>query len=366
MHVSWDYTLVLGVPVIKVLIVDDSLFMCKALKHILASDENIEVIGIANNGQEAVQKVQMLEPDVVTMDVEMPKMNGLEALQEIMKVKPTPTIMISSLTEAGAETTLKALEAGALDFLPKSQSAQEQFGKDLLAKVRVLARKKALMQLRFGMKKPEERRSALTTSTTKDAGFKPCRGARDILAIGVSTGGPPAVQKLLSAFPANFPATILIAQHMPAAFTGPFAKRLDSTCQISVSEAVHGERPKPGHAYIAPGGKHMRYQMKGPLPQLVISEEPTTELYKPSATELMHSVAQAMPRRTIGLILTGMGSDGLEGIRALREKGGYIMAQNEASCVVYGMPKAIVDAQLADQITDIDHMAQAIMTAVKG
>ncbi len=350
---------------IKVLIVDDSLFMCKALKHILTSDENIEVVGVANNGQEAVQKVQQLDPDVVTLDVEMPKMNGLEALQEIMKTKPTPTIMISSLTEEGAETTLKALEAGALDFLPKSQSAQEQFGKDLITKIRLLARKKSLMQLRFGMKKQEARKSSPAT-VSKDAGFKACRGARDIIAIGVSTGGPPAVQKLLSAFPADFPATILIAQHMPAAFTGPFAKRLDSTCKIAVSEAVHGERPKPGHAYIAPGGKHMRFQMKGPLPELVISEQPTTELYKPSATELMHSVAQAMPRRTIGLILTGMGSDGLEGIRALKEKGGYIMAQNEASCVVYGMPKAIVDANLTDQIVDIDSMAQALMTAVKG
>ncbi len=349
---------------IKVLIVDDSVFMCKALKHLISTDANIEVVGIAHNGKEALDKLKVLDPDVITMDVEMPKMDGLTALQELMKIKPIPTIMISSLTESGAETTLKALDAGALDFMPKSQSSQELFGKELIQKIRILARKKPLMQLRFGMKKNQEQRRA--TSTVRDSTFTPCRGMRDMIAIGVSTGGPPAVQKILAALPANFPASILIAQHMPAAFTGPFAKRLDSTCAITVSEAVHGERPKAGHAYIAPGGKHLRLRMKGPLPELEISDEPASALYKPSATELITSVAQCMPRRSIGLILTGMGSDGLEGIRALKEKGGYIMAQNEASCVVYGMPKAIVDANLSDQTLELDAVAGALMTAIKG
>ncbi len=349
---------------IKVLIVDDSLFMCKALTHLISSDKTIEVIGVANNGQEALDKIKVLDPDVITMDVEMPKMNGLTALQELMKIKPTPTIMISSLTEEGAETTLKALEFGALDFLPKSQSSQEQFGKDLINKIKVLSRRKPLMQLRFGLKKSEPK--SPIKSPAKDSAFSPCKGMRDTIAIGVSTGGPPAVQKILAALPGNFPAAILIAQHMPAAFTGPFAKRLDSTCELTVCEAQGGERPKAGHVYIAPGGRHMRLQMKGPLPEIVISDEPKSALYKPSATELIQSVAQAMPRRAIGLILTGMGSDGLEGIRALKEKGGYIMAQNEASCVVYGMPKAIVDANLADQILDLNNIAQALMTAVKG
>ncbi len=349
---------------IKVLIVDDSVFMCKALKHLISGDANLEVVGTAHNGKDALAKIKELDPDVVTMDVEMPIMDGLTALQELMKVKPIPTIMISSLTEQGAETTLKALECGALDFLPKSQSSQELFGKELIQKIKILARKKPLMQLRFGMKKSQELRRS--TASTRESHVAPCRGVRDMIAIGVSTGGPPAVQKILSALPANFPAAILIAQHMPAAFTGPFAKRLDNTCAISVSEAVDGERPKAGHAYIAPGGKHMRLRMKGPLPTLEISEEPSSALYKPSATELMHSVAKCMPRRAIGLILTGMGSDGLEGIRALKEKGGYIMAQNEASCVVYGMPKAIVDANLSDQTLELDAVAGALITAVKG
>ncbi len=348
----------------KVLIVDDSVFMCKALKHLISGDANLEVVGTAHNGKDALAKIKTLDPDVITMDVEMPIMDGLTALQELMKIKPTPTIMISSLTEQGAETTLKALECGALDFMPKSQSSQELFGKELIQKIKILARKKPLMQLRFGMKKSQELRR--NTASSRDATATPCRGVRDMIAIGVSTGGPPAVQKILAALPANFPAAILIAQHMPAAFTGPFAKRLDNTCAINVSEAVDGERPKAGHAYIAPGGKHMRLRMKGPLPILEISEEPTSALYKPSATELMHSVAQCMPRRAIGLILTGMGSDGLEGIRALKEKGGYIMAQNEASCVVYGMPKAIVDANLSDQTLELDAVAGALITAIKG
>ncbi len=357
---------------VKVLIVDDSLFMRKALKHILDTDKDIEVIGMANNGLDALEKLKTLDPDVITLDVEMPRMDGLTALREIMKFKPTPTIMVSSLTEEGAETTLKALEAGALDFLPKSKSTEEMFAPDLTRKIKLLARKKALLQLRFGMKK-----TAATSSTSgalgnasggaaKAAVFTPCKGVRDIVAIGVSTGGPPAVQKLLSALPENFPAIILIAQHMPAAFTGPFAKRLDSTSKISVSEAVHGERPKNGHAYICPGGKHLRLRMKGPLPELTVTDEPRDALYKPSATELMHSVAECMPRRSIGLILTGMGSDGLEGIRALKQKGGYIMAQNEASCVVYGMPKAIVDANLSDHTLEIGSIANALITAVKG
>ncbi len=365
---------------VKVLIVDDSVFMCKAIKNILSSDKDIEVVGMAYNGKDAIEKLKTLDPDVITLDVEMPRMNGLEALQEIMKIKPTPTIMVSSLTERGAETTLKALEAGALDFLPKSQSSKDIFGQDLTRKVKLLAKRKSLMQLRFSTKrtssvlnsksvvstlsaKPINTTNGLSSSTSS---YKVCKGHRDIIGIGVSTGGPPAVQKLLSALPANFPATILIAQHMPAAFTGPFAKRLDSTCAISVSEAVNGERPKQSHAYIAPGGKHLRLRMKGPLQELEVSEEPTSALYKPSATELMQSIADCLPRRAIGLILTGMGSDGLDGIRALKEKGGYIMAQNEASCVVYGMPKAIVDANLSDHTLDIDSMASALLIAIKG
>ncbi len=352
----------------KVLIVDDSAFMRKALTSLLTADPSLTIVGTATNGEEAVAQVVKLDPDVVTLDIDMPKMDGLTALQQIMKVKPTPVIMVSSLTEEGAQSTLKAMEYGALDFLPKSLSTKHDvFGEELTKKIKLLARKKALLQLRHGKQKSDAARSgAAGAGGTANVTQNPCRGARDIIAIGVSTGGPPAVQKVLSAFPANFPAAILIAQHMPAAFTGPFAKRLDSMCQINVSEALDGERPKAGHAYVAPGGKHMVLTMKGPLMEISITAEPKSALYKPSATELMRSVAECVPRKAIGVILTGMGSDGLDGIKLLRQKGGYIMAQNEASCVVYGMPKAIVEANLSDQTLDIAHMADALMTAIKG
>jgi len=182
--------------------------------------------------------------------------------------------------------------------------------------------------------------------------------------IGVSTGGPPAVQKVLSALPADFPSSIVIAQHMPQAFTGPFAKRLDGLCKISVKEAETGDRLKAGCAFIAPGGRHLVLKQKVSRVELEITTEPASALYKPSANVLIGSAAEAVGRRALGVILTGMGNDGMEGIRALKEKGGRALAQSDATCVVYGMPKAIVDAGLSDEIVDIDDMAQAIMTNI--
>lgn len=351
---------------VKVLIVDDSAFMRKALTTVLSVDSGIEIVGTARDGEEALQKVRSLDPDVVTLDIEMPRLNGLETLQEIMKTMPRPVLMVSSLTEEGAQATLKAMELGALDFLPKSLSAKHDFfAGELVKKIKAIARKKALMQLRFGRLNSVAARRTFAPPVPCPPPV-PCRGARDIVAIGVSTGGPPAVQKVLSALPANFPACILIAQHMPAAFTGPFAKRLDNVCNITVTEAQDGDKIKAGHAYVAPGGKHMQVIMRGPLPEISITTEPVSALYKPSANVLMESVGRCMGRKSLGVILTGMGSDGMEGMKVLREKGGYVLAQNETSCVVYGMPKAVVDAGLADQILDIDQMADAIITAVRG
>lgn len=355
---------------IKVLVVDDSAFMRRVLTSLLSQDADIEIVGTARDGEDALVKIASLKPDVVTMDIEMPRMDGLATLHEIMKTAPLPVIMISTLTESGAESTLKALEYGALDFIPKSLSNtnHDQFAQELIRKIRAVSRKKSLLQLRFGRTHSVAGQAAApaykAASPTLVGG--PCKGARDLIAIGVSTGGPPAVQKILSALPANFPACILIAQHMPAAFTGPFAKRLDNICQITVKEAQNGDRLQPGMAYIAPGGQHLMLTMRGAIPELTVTPEPSSALYKPSVNVLIESVAKNYPRKSIGVILTGMGSDGLEGIRQLRGKGGYILAQNEQSCVVYGMPKAIVDAQLADQILDIDHMAETLMTAVKG
>lgn len=370
---------------IKVLIVDDSAFMRKALSTLLAKDETIEVVGTARDGEDALVQIPKLDPDVITLDIEMPKLDGLTTLQRIMKEFPRPVIMVSSLTESGADATLKALDYGALDYIPKSlNSDQQAFASELTTKVRAVARRRAIMQLRFSRQKEGAAHAAhapthghaisasgVHTPTAagaapRHAPFTPCKGPRDIVAIGVSTGGPPCVQKILSSLPADFPACILIAQHMPAAFTGPFAKRLDGVSKITVTEAKDGDPIKPGHAYVCPGGKHISLRAKGALMDVMVSTEPTTALYKPTANVLFESVGNLHGRKSAAIILTGMGNDGVEGMKIFKEKGGYVLAQNEQSCVVYGMPKAVVDAGLADQILDVDHIADALITAVKG
>jgi len=358
--------------VITVLVVDDSAFMRKLLTTSLAQDPEIRVLDTAKDGNDALQKIASLNPDVVTLDVEMPRRNGLSTLEEIMRTSPRPVIMVSSLTAEGAEITLKCLDIGALDFILKNVAHPEELVAELLPKIKAVARKRAILALHhnrlIGKAEAPHPVAAAHVSPLPAGAGKPgaLGGTRDIVAIGVSTGGPPAVQKVLSGLPGNFPASILIAQHMPAAFTGPFAKRLDAQCAITVKEAEPGDKPQHSCAYVAPGGRHLRLERRGAVPELTINGEPASELYKPSATVLMHSVAQITPRRTVGVILTGMGSDGCVGIKTLKDNGGYILAQSEASCVVYGMPKAVVDAGLADQIVDIDDMAAAIIAAVRG
>ncbi len=353
---------------IRVIVVDDSTFMRRAITSLLELEQDIKVVATAPDGQAALQIVDEVEADVMTLDVEMPRLGGLETLQRLMKTNPMPVLMISSLTESGAESTLKALEYGALDFIPKIMSNErEVFGAELRRKVRALARRKAIIRLKYRrinhIPAPQPR---WQPSQPADYVQTPCLGPRDLVVIGVSTGGPPVVQKILSSLPADLPACILVAQHMPATFTGPFAKRLDNVCQIDVSEAVDGDKFKIGHAYVCPGGKHIGIRMRGPLPEVSVTEEPRDALYKPTVNLLMETAGRTMGRRTLGVMLTGMGSDGCEGARVLREKGGCLIAQNEASCVVYGMPKAVVDAKLANLILDADDIAKAIITTVKG
>jgi two-component system chemotaxis response regulator CheB len=369
--------------VITVVVVDDSAFMRKALSSMLEKDPEISVVAVGRDGEEGLELVRKHNPDVVTLDIEMPRMDGLTALRRIMMEMPRPVLMVSSLTTEGAEATLKALELGAVDFIPKQLSKVSldivRIEDELREKVKEISRRKFLRTPRsLRAPRPLGDGGAVVSpgpgggaaAGAGDGGSRPVltprvgRPVRDIVAIGVSTGGPPAVQKVLSQLPADFPASILIAQHMPAAFTGPFAKRLDGVCRIAVKEAENGERLRPGTAYIAPGGKHLRVDQKISMVEVVVTPEPAEALYKPSANVLIESVAQAMGRRTLGVILTGMGSDGLEGVRVLKQKGGRALAQSDATCVVYGMPKAIVDAGLADEIIDIDDMASAIMTGL--
>ncbi|MBF0514077.1 MAG: chemotaxis response regulator protein-glutamate methylesterase [Desulfovibrionaceae bacterium] len=362
---------------ITVVVVDDSAFMRKALATMLEKDLEIKVVASARDGMEGLDLIRKHNPDVVTLDIEMPRMDGLTALGHIMREMPRPVLMVSSLTTEGAESTLRALEIGAVDFIPKQLSKVTldiiKIEENLQAKVKLIAKRKlrpislAQHAAAFAPAPGSQAASAAPAAPERPAFVaKPASGSvvRDVVAIGVSTGGPPAVQKILSLFPADFPAGIIIAQHMPAAFTGPFAKRLDGICKISVKEAETGDRFLPGHAYIAPGGRHLRLDNKISRLELTVTDEPKEALYKPSANVLAASAAQSAGRRCLGVILTGMGNDGMEGIKTLKEKGGRALAQSDATCVVYGMPKAIVDAGLADEIVDIDDMAQAIMAGL--
>ncbi|MCC8193320.1 MAG: chemotaxis response regulator protein-glutamate methylesterase [Deltaproteobacteria bacterium] len=374
---------------IRVLIVDDSAFMRKAIEIILTKDPDIKVVGHAGDGMEALDAIEKLDPDVVTMDVEMPRMDGITAVREIMARKPKPVLMISSVTTEGAETTLRALDAGAMDFISKPASRVSldivQLEQEIRDKVKAVSKRRPPFRpkprplaspgaarpevdpgARFGLTSRPSAVAALpgvktpTMVVQKPAG----RAVRDLVSIGVSTGGPPAVQKVLSSLPADFPVPILIAQHMPAAFTPPFANRLNNACEITVKEAVSGEKLQPGVAYIAPGGRHIYLEAKLSNMSVIVTDDPKEALYKPSANVLHKSVGNALGRRALGVQLTGMGSDGLEGIRVLKERGGRALAQSDATCVVYGMPKAIVDAGLADDIVDIDDMALAIMSSL--
>ncbi|WP_461211222.1 protein-glutamate methylesterase/protein-glutamine glutaminase [Desulfocurvus sp. DL9XJH121] len=346
---------------VSVVVVDDSAFMRKAISTMLEKDSRIQVVATARNGEEGLEKIRTLQPDVVTLDIEMPKMDGLTALKHIMMEMPRPVLMVSSLTTEGAESTLKAMELGAVDFIPKQLSKVSldiiKIEEDLRQKVLSLAGRKFRAPARPGAAPaPGVRPRAAARPAVSHGTLK-----RDLVAIGVSTGGPPAVQKVLSGLPADFPAGILIAQHMPGAFTGPFAKRLNGVSPLTVKEAEHGEPFRTGHVYVAPGGRHLRIDQRGGRLSVVVSDEPAEALYKPSANELITSVAEGVGRRALGVILTGMGNDGKEGIKALKGKGGRALAQSDATCVVYGMPKAVVDAGLADEVVDIDDMAGAIV-----
>lgn len=350
---------------VKVLIVDDSAFMRNALSSMLSSDKDIQVVGMAKDGIEAIAKVKTLKPDIVTMDVEMPRMDGIQALKHIMAENPVPVVMVSSLTNEGAHVTLEALELGALDFIPKNLSELSvnilRIKEVLIDKIKQLSKKKMLRAPRpTGGLKPAEPR-ALPPLTIRTTGERKI----GVLAIGTSTGGPKALQDILPRLPKNFPVPIVIAQHMPPNFTGPFAERLNQLSQLEVREAKEGDLLKPGLALVAPGGGHMRIKKSGAIETVVTLTTDREEfIYRPSVDALMASVAESYPGRTLAVILTGMGNDGVKGIASVKKSGGRIFAQDEKSCVVYGMPKAVVDAGLADKVLSIDEMAGEIINAI--
>ncbi len=353
----------------KVLVVDDSAFMRKALSGMLEKDPRLTVVGSARNGEEAIQKVTELKPDVVTMDVEMPGMNGLDAVRQIMAANPVPILMVSSLTEAGAKETLLALELGAVDYIPKHLEGvatnitaveQELVGKVLAAaKAKVVRRSAATASgMAKSIVKPA-RTGALTASSVAAT-----RGTK-LVAIGCSTGGPLALQEILPLFPPDFPAAVLIVQHMPKFFTKPFAERMDQMCHITVREAADGDVIAPGVALVAPGGVQLRVCRKQSIAiEISLSKDGEGMLHAPSADVMMKSVASLYGGRGIGVILTGMGHDGLDGMKEIKAAGGRTVAQNEATCTVYGMPKAVVDAGLADKVVPLSHIAGEVLNMI--
>ncbi|SDJ48488.1 protein-glutamate methylesterase/protein-glutamine glutaminase [Pseudomonas abietaniphila] len=386
---------------VKVLVVDDSGFFRRRVSEILSSDTTIQVVGTATNGKEAIEQALALKPDVITMDYEMPMMDGITAVRHIMQRCPTPVLMFSSLTHEGARVTLDALDAGAVDFLPKNfediSRNPDKVKQMLCEKVHSISRSNR-RSTGFGAAAvaapaapapapaPGALRSpAPTAGTARTAPARPLAGtsshaapahhasapathhspapkrkAYKLVAIGTSTGGPVALQRVLTQLPANFPAPIVLIQHMPAAFTKAFAERLDKLCRISVKEAEDGDILRPGLALLAPGGKQMMVDGRGAVKILPGDERLN---YKPCVDITFGSAAKSYGDKVLAVVLTGMGADGREGARLLKQGGSHIWAQDEASCVIYGMPMAIVKADLADAVYSLDDIGRHLVEA---
>lgn len=361
---------------VKVLVVDDSGFFRRRVSEILASDPAIQVVGTATNGREAIDQVLALKPDVVTMDYEMPMMDGITAVRQIMQRCPTPVLMFSSLTHEGARVTLDALDAGAVDYLPKNfedVSRNPEKVKQLLCeKIHTVSRSNRRYGSWSGAAAPAPtpvaRSTPLTTGTVAPrastspapVAAAPKRKAYKLVAIGTSTGGPVALQRVLTQLPASFPAPIVLIQHMPAAFTKAFAERLDKLCKIRVKEADDGDLLRPGLALLAPGGKQMMVDGRGAV-RILPGDERLN--YKPCVDITFGSAAKSFHDKVLAVVLTGMGADGREGARLLKQSGSQVWAQDEASCVIYGMPMAVVKANLSDAVYSLDDIGRHLSEA---
>ena len=384
---------------INVLVVDDSGFFQKRIAEILKPVNDIKIIGFASNGREAIEKNQSLNPDVITMDYEMPVMDGLTALRNIMNLKPTPVLMFSSLTYAGARITLDALDAGAVDFLPKNFGDLQHGGskiRDLLtdkiknvakyynrnaspeayrvSSLKVepdppvktepanpLATKTSTVKTKAPPVSPPKVSPAVKPATSKPSVKNDTRLDQvDVVLIGTSTGGPVALQKVLTSLPANFPKPIMLIQHMPASFTGAFAERLDKLCRITVKLAEDGDVLKPGVALLAPGGMQMMLDRS----KIRIIEGDDRVNYRPCVDITFASAAKHFAAKALGIILTGMGSDGRDGAKLMKDNGGTIWAQDEKTCVIYGMPMAIAKANLANAILPLHEIGPLLSKEV--
>ena len=341
---------------IRVLVVDDSAFFRKRLVEMLNKIEGIEVVGEADDGLKAVEASQRLRPDVITMDVEMPVMDGITAVKRIMANTPTAILMLSAITREGAAATLDALDAGAADFLSKEfgnvSAGHEAASRILAERIFTLAKRPDLQQ---SLPKPR-------IQTPQHAA---CNEPYQLVAIGASTGGPVALQTILTSLPADFPLPILLVVHMPANFTPAFAKRLNAQSGITIKEAVDGELLKPGVALLAPGGTQMTIEQQGRSRSVVrIKAADGGQTYKPSVDVTFSSLANTFHKGVLAVVLTGMGADGLEGARLLKSNGSSVWSQDKASCVVFGMPQAVQKAGLSDRVIPIDQIGLALVKAV--
>ncbi len=331
---------------IRVLIVDDSSFVRKALLRIFESEPSIEVVGVAKNGREALEKVASLNPDVVTLDIMMPVMDGIETLKILMDRHPVPVLVLSQFAHEGAELTLKALQLGAMDFIDKSSTGIMDFlslAAEIVSKVRAIAHNEP---------------KALTYEHRILSGYSP-KGIVDVVAIGASTGGPPALGMILQRLPKDIGFGILIVQHMPRGFTAALAQRFDSICSIHVKEAEDRDRIEPGLALIAPSGLHMKVRKGRGFVRL--DAEPTQLVHRPSVDVLFESVAGSYGPRSLGVILTGMGSDGAKGMKVLKDAGALTLAQDEATSVIFGMPRVAISIGAVDKVIPLTDMAEEIM-----
>lgn len=366
---------------VKVLVVDDSAFFRQRITQILSQNSNIEVVGVARDGLDAIEKNNSLKPDVITMDVEMPKLNGIDAVRRIMRERPTQVLMVSSLTHEGAQVTLQAMEAGAVDYLTKDMRAwmdkSQSLSEDLTGRIVALGRSKHFVKSSFlsrtssansatssstkssshvfKLQDREPLKSAVASNSTTKVSSRPqipmgCK----LVVIGSSTGGPAALQEILTKLPANYPYPILLVQHMPNTFTSVFAERLNQQCEIEVKHAESGDKLRPGRALLAPGGLQMI--LDGPNSvQVLAGDERLT--YKPSLDVTFASAAKVYASKTLALVLTGMGADGRDGAKLLKDVGATVWGQSESTCTIYGMPQAVAKAGLVDSVIDLKDFA---------
>jgi two-component system, chemotaxis family, protein-glutamate methylesterase/glutaminase len=338
---------------VRVLVVDDSALMRKLIPLILERDPDIEVVGTAMDGNFALRKIAELHPDVVTLDLEMPRMDGLETLRMIMRGAPLPVIVFSTHSREGAYSTFKALALGAIDFVPKPQDAAgghlETVATQLVEKIKVAKR--------AGAPKSGPKPQPELPPPTKQRG-RVALAPKRIIAIGISTGGPNALQYLLSQFPADFPSTFVVVQHMPEGFTEMFSRRLDECCALDVQEAKSGDLLLAGRVLICPGNRHMMVRRMPRGEMVVLSDGPPLNGHRPSVDVLFHSVAQEFAQKAVGILMTGMGEDGAEGLGAIRAAGGVTVAQSEDTCVVPGMPRAAITRGYASKIIPLEGLSQ--------